>query len=386
MKHARKDCRGGCFRFASCDLKCCARGVDGVAMSPPSPASRGQPEPDRHRVRRPRETIVPAVSQRVAPGDGAIVAARLSVLVHELSNLLDGSLRCLDLALRDLKRSDETARSAFGPLPAPARTVSERSAVELPGEAGGPALVSVVEKRSDMQRRLDAVHTGLSQMASIIREFSGSRVIEEAGTAGLDASGTPSASEAVNHAIEVLSPVAMDHGIQISARLQEELNACPAPGLFGVVACAVRNAIESIEQSHMDLDDPAAGIGHIVITGGIDHCACMPGDAGCAAATSHEPLHSHRMWLEIADDGIGPPPLSRSGRQRVFDFGYTTKAGSAGIGLAVARDTITRLGGSITLGPRSITEVQNPARPGAVLRIECPFLTRKPGAEGNRCE
>ncbi len=61
-----------------------------------------------------------------------------------------------------------------------------------------------------------------------------------------------------------------------------------------------------------------------------------------------------------------------------FDFGFTTKPGSLGVGLALAREVIREIGGMIELGHRD--ERRGSKRPGAVLRIAYPVPRDKPRA------
>ena len=85
--------------------------------------------------------------------------------------------------------------------------------------------------------------------------------------------------------------------------------------------------------------------------------------AATAAPTVHIAVEATDATLRIAvrDSGAGP----RDG-DRVFDLGVTTKEATGhGIGLALVRQTVTRLGGSIrVLG--SMFEVTLPIAQGAV--------------------
>lgn len=54
-------------------------------------------------------------------------------------------------------------------------------------------------------------------------------------------------------------------------------------------------------------------------------------------------------WVAVLDEGDGPPV----GLERAFDIGTTTKRHHLGMGLAVARQAIQSLSGTISLSPRS---------------------------------
>lgn len=282
----------------------------------------------------------------------------MTALVHELANLLDGTLRTLELARRQAHASAETSPS-------------ERA---VPGQVPGSVL-----PRGDIGRRLDVVHTGMSHMVSLLREMSGfssdarsllaepdpipTSDTDDEHPAGRGLSrGVPTLAEAVNHAAEVLEPVAADLNIRIHVDLPTSFQRLAARGLFGVVAGAIRNAIESIEQARLS-DGPAPGSAD---------AASGPISAGGAIQINGGMTDDQAgVWIEIADDGIGFPAASGLDPARCFEIGYTTKPGSSGIGLAVARDTVRRLGGTIALGPR---DPGTPGRRGAVLRVEWPII------------
>jgi signal transduction histidine kinase len=53
-------------------------------------------------------------------------------------------------------------------------------------------------------------------------------------------------------------------------------------------------------------------------------------------------------WVVILDRGVGLPP----GYHRAFEFGRSSKQKHAGAGLAIAKQAVESLGGSVQLGPR----------------------------------
>jgi signal transduction histidine kinase len=67
----------------------------------------------------------------------------------------------------------------------------------------------------------------------------------------------------------------------------------------------------------------------------------------------------------VKDDGAG---INQGvDAARVFDLGYTTKRGGAGVGLAVARSIVQGAGGQIELSAR-------PGAHGCVLRVRFPGI------------
>lgn len=73
----------------------------------------------------------------------------------------------------------------------------------------------------------------------------------------------------------------------------------------------------------------------------------------------------HRVWMEVADDGIGIP---EEDRPRIFERFYrvdkarSRESGGTGLGLSIAKEIVDRHGGSICLIDRDT--------PGTTVRIE----------------
>ena len=65
------------------------------------------------------------------------------------------------------------------------------------------------------------------------------------------------------------------------------------------------------------------------------------------AASNSIELHAHADTLVYRDSGPGIEPEIAG---QVFDFGFTTKPGGRGLGLAIASQVLERAGWSISLG------------------------------------
>jgi signal transduction histidine kinase len=223
---------------------------------------------------------------------------RAQFLIHELANLLDGSLRQIDLARRLVAGA---AAEAADPPPA--------------------------------MRHLDAARAALAHIAAIVRSsYEPSARDRALGVAG---SGTPAASleSAIRSAAEVLLPKAKARGIEIRLDLDATTRGVPADEVYAVVSNGLRNAFEAIgERGRIDVRATA---------------------------------ESGVVTVEILDDGSGPPADTSA----VFELGFSTKPGSSGVGLALAREVVIDLGGRIELRPRNLP---SPGRPGAILRATYP--------------
>jgi len=251
---------------------------------------------------------------READASTELASRQVREFVHELSNLVDGSLRSIDLARRDL-----------APLAQAQATLTEA------------------------QRHLDAAALAVGHIAALIRSIHHPlRGIGLPLTASRFDRARP-LSEAVRHAVEVLGPLATERCIGVSVNLEPETERAPAAPIYPVIANALRNAIDSINHE-----------------GQVDITARVERSDG-----------SDEVVIEIIDDGSGPPAGSEG---RVFEFGFTTKPGSTGIGLALARDVVTEMGGSIALKPR--WDDEKPRR-GAVLTVRFPLVQPRDDASAS---
>jgi signal transduction histidine kinase len=269
--------------------------------------------------------VVRPSSPRPDPVDAAFVATRLTTLTHELSSLLDGSMRVISLARRSI---------------------------------AGPETRSSPPTLDSLTRQLDAVHAAMRQMAELVR----SSMVGLSGGAGSPRAGLgppSSLADAVRHAVDVVAPMAEEHRVQLDVHVAPELADVPAGPVYAVVFNGVRNAVESVQRA----GDRFVG-GRVMVSAWAE-----PGKTGRC------------VMLEIADDGEGPPAHPSPRRrgeadERVFELGFSTKPGGSGVGLALARDVVEGLGGTITLAPRRCDP--HSGRGGAVLRVCYPIPASPP--------
>lgn len=274
---------------------------------------------------RPKSRARPVHRQPADPTDGRNSVEFLGdvgVLIHELRNLLDGSLRCLGLARRSLCANDSWSRDPQ----------SER-----------------------VQRQLDATTTALEQMSHLVHSaMQGPQI---ALGSPLLAGGRPiSLGDALDHAVEVMSPAAGELGVSVNTSITDQVGRLPAGPLYLAILNGLKNSIEAIERLQTDENPP----------GGLIHLTARTEDFDMRTATVR-PM----IAIEITDDGIGPP--GGADLARVFEHGFTSKAGGQGIGLSVARQVVEQAGGTVVLLRRR--DPRDPRRPGALLRIVIPAPT-----------
>ncbi len=275
-------------------------------------------------VPNPRRRDASSGAQRPVPPDPTDTSAaldRFTVLVHEMANLLDGSLRWLGLAHR-------TIDQARNPV----------SGNDLPAEdALDQASWQIETARGALERMSDLVHAAMQSAGVPL----GSKLLTSTQPVGL--------LDALSHAARVIAPEAADRGITVHVDVAPPLRSMPAGALYAVVLNALRNALESI------------CVAQHSTPGGRIEVVSYPG-----------PL-AGSFTVEIRDDGVGPPVLDQP--QRVFEPGFTTKNNGSGIGLSLASSLVLDAGGTIRLLPRTegpAGRLVDPSRPGAVLRIILP--------------
>ena len=282
----------------------------------PSPQNQSSAGQGQHPVL--RKTVV-RPAQHADPVDAAYVSTRLTTLTHDLANLLEGSLRVISLARRTIPGQNDEGRT---------RRTIDAEAIE------------------QLAHQLTTLHAAMNQMAELVRASMMSMSSGSTGLLGLRSpfGGSCSVSEAVQHAADVLRPIADEKQIGIDLELAGELSEIAAGPVYAVIASAVRNSIEAIQEL-------GCGVrGQVVIRGWIEM-----GKTGRAVV------------IEVVDDGVGPPKIEAGSSQSVFDLGFTTKSGGSGVGLAVSHDLVNQLGGTIQL----VGKPRDPqsGRGGAVLRV-----------------
>lgn len=279
-----------------------------------------QPSPGSHqtRSRRPRD-----------PSASPDAADHLTTLAHELGNLLDGSMRWLGL-IADSLTNTQDGKEAYDRL-----------------EITRDQILSV---HSQLERMSGIVDIAMRGKATGI----GSPLLNDGVAVSL--------GEAIDHAVDVVTPHARLYNIDITLDIDRRAGLTHAGPLYSVVLNGLQNAIESIARcSQAEDEEPPHG--QILVSAKIT-----------------EDLGQQWMELEIADDGHGLP-LS-SDQEWPFRHGFTIKGEGGGVGLAVSRLLVHEAGGSIELLPRE--DRRGMDREGAVLRIRCRYAgaqqSTEPGA------
>jgi signal transduction histidine kinase len=238
-------------------------------------------------------------------------------LVGKLTDLLDGSMRCIDAAKTNVEKT-----------------------IAVTGHAAADEACKQLSFAAEQLNKMTDLVRGSLQSAS---KPIGSPLLSRARPVTL--------GEAILHAVDVVGPLAQRHQVAVSTQLCDIGTSTPAGGLYTVVLNGLMNAIEAIGRR--------GGQGWVCV-----ELKEIQAPGGIAYGKDS------RDWFElsITDDGIGPPGITDL--SRVFDMGFTTKAGASGIGLAVARSVVQGMGGSIEL--INAAEKDHPTRRGAILRVRFP--------------
>lgn len=244
-------------------------------------------------------------------------------LAHEMNNLLDGSMKSIELALYRLRASELSP--------------DQQKAVE----------------------RLESADAILGRMAGLVENLSAS-----AGAAGAlvgdvvdtrfglgTGADRGTVDDALRHALASVPRALEERGVRLSARAGAELRALPAGLLYNVISNAVKNAAESIERRWQLAGTP-------------------DGDGSGDSLTLELAAAKREGWLRltVTDTGAGldPAVLDGSGRLRK---GVTSKTGGEltpvhagtrrrGVGLDVCRRVSETFGGQLTLierDPRGVS-------------------------------
>lgn len=279
---------------------------DNPSNGPHGDDQRSSPMPEQRRVR------PPGVHDVRDPSASPAAADQLTVLAHELSNMLDGSMRWLTLA-----------------------------AAAMPEDQRGDA-----DELTKAREQIDTVLSTLERMSTMVNAAMRSKSVP-IGSPVLGVSDAVNIAMAIDHAVDVVRPMANAAGASIKVRIDPRAGRLPAGPLYTVVLNALFNAVQSIANATAtDALDPG---GHIEVIARID-------------PTREETV------IEILDDGTGLEPSVRN--NRAFKHAVSTKPDHAGIGLAMAHQIVEQLEGIITLTQRD--DRTSTTRPGAILRVCLP--------------
>lgn len=294
--------------------------------------------------------------------DASFAVTRLGGLVHELANLLDGSMRQLNLAKREVGPAAPLTRT----IVAPPRGACAPSNDATPLSPHAAPCAPSHDEPSDLARRLNVVGRSMEQMSAVVKRVLAG--IAPEGSAGSTLGGWSawSLAEAIEHAAEVLRPVAAEYGTEIVTAVDPRLETAPAGSIYMVLTAAVRNSIDSIARRRQ-IARRGSGIS---APGGRVEIAARLDDADPAKPS---------VRIEIRDDGLGPPSHAGPSGEQLFAVGFTTKAGGLGIGLALAKEIVRELSGAIGLTQRFSPALADGAR-GAILSVSYPV---GPAAHGH---
>lgn len=246
---------------------------------------------------------------------GPLAADQLTVLAHDLSNMLDGSMRWLSLASAALPE-DQRAEDA--------------------------------QNLSKAREQIGTVLSTLERMSTMVNVAMRSKSVP-IGSPLLGVSSVVTIAMAIDHAVDVVRPLASQAGVQIKVRIDPRAGRLAAGPMYTVVLNALFNAVESIgKATKPDSLDPG---GMIEIVARVDS-------------------KREETVIEIFDDGIGLTSSVRN--NRAFKHGVSTNEDHQGIGLSMAQQIVEQLEGIITLTDRE--DRVGTSRPGAVLRICIPSV------------
>lgn len=214
---------------------------------------------------------------------------QLSRVVHDIANLLDGSMRTMAQATRSLDTAAASAENA--------------------------ELLAAMN-------RLRVVNEAMNQMCELLHGamYAGGAAWSPT-AAGARGSRPLDLGEAIEHVTEVLAPEAKEHAVTLTTDVRPDASTSPAGPMYSVVLNGVKNAIESIARR--------GGTGNVHIS------ASSLGVSGI-------------IRIDITDDGQGVP----EGRARDGLPRGTSKGSGHGMGLRLSADLVRQTGGVMRLTPR----------------------------------
>ena len=239
------------------------------------------------------EDVTAAVSmeKRLAVSERMAAVGKLAARVaHELNNPLDGIMRYINLALR----------------------------------------AHEIDKREKITDYLQQANSGLLRMTQIVRELA--EFSRSAHTAFDDAG----INTILEEAVKVMSDKAVETGVSIICRFDEDLPAIQGTNIFQVFCNLIKNAVDA-----------------------------MP-DGGTLTLTTQR--GERDVVIEFADTGIGLPDEV----EKIFEPFYTTKppGKGTGLGLAVCKDIVEKYNGRIDATRRS--------EGGSAFTLHLPLESLKP--------
>lgn len=188
-----------------------------------------------------------------------------------------------------------------------------------------PVTSEIATNELDTAReQIDRAHRVLEQMSSVVASALGGAV----GSIGFGSE--MSLGEAIHHAVDVVEPYARERKVGVEIVIEGDVGTAPARSAYTVVLNALKNAVEAT---------PIAGQSVRI------RCAPSGGES---------------VLIEVTDHGSGPPA-----GQDPFAFGFTTREGGSGIGLALAAAASRSMQGTIELSKREDAR-------GTLLRFEFP--------------
>ena len=283
----------------------------------PTPDDSNQnPLPETKRIR------PPGVLDSSDPSSGPVAADQLTMLAHDLSNMLDGSMRWLGLA-----------------------------AAALPEDQRAEDAQNLVKARE----QINTVLSTLDRMSTMVNAAMRSKSVP-IGSPLLGVSSVVTIAMVIDHAVDVVRPLASQAGVRIDVRIDPRAGRLAAGPMYTVVLNGLFNAVQSIAKvTKPDSLDPG---GLIEIVARIDS-------------------KREETIVEITDDGVGLDASVRN--NRAFKHGVGTNEDHQGIGLSMAHQIVEQLEGIITLTQREDRVASK--RPGAMLKVCIPSVSEPD--EGN---